>query len=139
MEDQNLDTTYLCQETYFYIIFLQKGGTRGVKKVCFFYILANTSQKYSKIRYYVNYNKKLTIFQKLPSRIYDPRFFKKKHTFFTIEFYIRLQYCDFQAFNISFSRSITSGGHLRLIIAKMTRSTPKVIFPKIYSPNLTIQ
>ena len=33
-----------------------------MKKVCFCYILANTSKRYSKIKYYVNYNEKLNHF-----------------------------------------------------------------------------
>ena len=69
------------------MIFLQEGGARGVKKVCFCYILANTSKKYPKLRQNVNYNEKLNIFQKLPSRIYDPRFSKKKHLFHILIFY----------------------------------------------------
>ena len=112
----------------------RKGGQGAWKRSVFAIFWLIQAKIIRKIRYHVNYNEKLNIFQKLPSRIYDPRFSKKKkkHTFFIFQFFIEATYYDFQLISISFSRSITSGGHLRLIIAKMTRSTPKVISENLF-------
>ena len=60
-----------------------EGGTRGVKKVCFCYILANTSKKYSKKTCYVNYKENLNHFYGSYRREPETQYFSKKNTLFS--------------------------------------------------------